>query len=191
MGRTNRVKVPLRSALRLQSARRNGRKKGRCLQPAFEALENRILLSGLSLSATPGGPVVIGSGLNLTDSATLSGGTGPTGAITFTMIAPGGSTVDTESVTVNGNGTYSTPNGYLPTAAGTYQWNASYSGDSNNGAISDNNDPAEQETVQVQPTLVTTPNPTSAMLPAALNDSAVLSGGSNPTGSIAFTLVLK
>ena len=44
--------------------------------------------------------------------------------------------VDTEVVTVSGNGTYITPVGYtLPTAssvAGTYQWVASYSGDINN-----------------------------------------------------------
>ena len=39
--------------------------------------------------------------------------------------------------TVNGNGSYSTPTGYtLPTAgavAGTYQWDATYNGDANNG----------------------------------------------------------
>ena len=57
----------------------------------------------------------------------------PTGTITFTLMAPGGGTVDTETVTVNGNGIYTTPTGFtLPatgTVTGTYQWDATYSGD--------------------------------------------------------------
>ena len=50
-------------------------------------------------------------------------------------------------MTINGNGNYTTPTGFtLPTtdAAGTYQWDVAYSGDANNTAITDNNDPAEQ-----------------------------------------------
>ena len=51
--------------------------------------------------------------------------------------------MDTETVTVNGNGTYTTPTGFtLPTTGtvtGTYQWDASYSGDTNNNTASDNN----------------------------------------------------
>jgi hypothetical protein len=43
--------------------------------------------------------------------------------------------VDTETVTVSGNGTYSTPTGYLPAVVGTYQWVATYSGDSNNNTV--------------------------------------------------------
>jgi len=84
----------------------------------------------------------------LTDSATLSGGFNPTGSITFTLVAPGSSSpVDTETVAVHGDGTFSTPNGYtLPSNAtpGIYQWNASYSDDGNNKPASDNNDVAEQ-----------------------------------------------
>ena len=121
----------------------------------------------------------------------LSGGSSPTGSITFTLTAPGGTTVDTEQVTVSGDGTYSTPNGFLPSTAGTYQWNATYSGDSNNNSASDNNDPAEQETVTpAQPSLVTTPNPTTVLLPTAtiLGDSATLANGYNETGTITFTL---
>ena len=49
----------------------------------------------------------------------------PTGTITFTLVSPIGSTLDTETVSVSGDGSYSTPKGYtLPTnaTAGTYQW---------------------------------------------------------------------
>src|SRR5262249_16520067 len=90
------------------------------------------------------------SPVTLNDSAALSGGSSPTGTITFTLVY-NGSTVDTETVSVNGNGTYSTPTGYtLPTSGtvtGTYQWNATYSGDGKNNSVSENNDPSEQVTV--------------------------------------------
>ena len=73
----------------------------------------------------------------LTDSATLSGGFNPTGTITFTLFAPNGTVVDIEQVGVNGDGTYSTPHGFLPPAGlpGTYQWVATYSGDPNNTSV--------------------------------------------------------
>ena len=131
----------------------------------------------------------------LMDSAVLSGGINPTGTITFTLVGPGDTTVHTETVPVAGNGTYSTPNGFLLTgaAAGTYQWDASYSGDSNNPEVDDNNDPGEQVVVSpASPTLASTPSPTTATLGASaptLTDSAVLSGGSAPTGTITFTLL--
>ena len=66
----------------------------------------------------------------LTDSATLSGGYNPTGTITFYLFAPGvtpngtdSNNVYSDTVTVSGNGTYTTatgtnPGGYMPTASG-------------------------------------------------------------------------
>ena len=87
------------------------------------------------LTTTPGGTVVIGSGAKLTDSATLSGGYFPLGTITFTLYNPNNIVVDTETATVNGNGTYNAPSGYLPTSPGTYQWVARYSGDVNNNCV--------------------------------------------------------
>ena len=133
----------------------------------------------------------------LTDTATLSGGFDPTGDITFELFQ-GSTLVHTETVDVNnGNGTYTTPTGFtLPssgTIAGTYQWVAVYSGDGNNGEVSDSNPTAEQVMVNpASPTLVTTASPSTVTLPAptptTLTDSAVLSGGFNPTGTIVFTL---
>jgi hypothetical protein len=89
----------------------------------------------------------------LKDTATLGGGDTPTGTITFTLYYDGGtSPVDTETVNVSGNGTYTTPTGYTPpntsvAFAGFYQWDASYSGDNNNVTVSDVNDPLEVVTV--------------------------------------------
>ena len=75
----------------------------------------------------------------LKDSAVLASGYAPTGTITFTLYSPSDTLLDTETVTVNGDGTYSTPAGYaLPSnaAAGTYQWDASYaSANGNNNGV--------------------------------------------------------
>ena len=85
--------------------------------------------------------------MTLKDTAALSGGYDETGTITFTLY-DGGKLVDTETVTVSGNGSYTTPTGYtLPTTGtvtGTYQWDASYSGDANNNAVSGQQRRAEQ-----------------------------------------------
>ena len=133
----------------------------------------------------------------LTDAATLSGGNAPTGTVTFTLVH-GGTTVDTETKTVSGNGTFTTPTGYTllttGTVTGTYQWNTTYSGDTNNNTVSDNNAANEQVTVSAaSPTLTTAPNPTTVTLgttAVTLRDTADLEGGFHPTGSISFTLFL-
>jgi hypothetical protein len=126
----------------------------------------------------------------LKDSATLSGGVSPTGTITFTLTSPSSTVVDTETVAVSGNGTYTTPTGSVPTTTGTYHWVASYSGDSNNAGVTSG---ATDEPVVITPatglTITTTANPTTeAVGTAALKDSATLSGGVSPTGTITFTL---
>src|SRR5262245_40590858 len=96
----------------------------------------------------------------LTDSAVLSGGFNPTGSMVFMLTGPNGVTLDTETVSVNGNGTYSTPTGFrLPTTgivAGTYTWSVTYLGDANNNGVSDSN-PADEHTVvhPASPKLVT------------------------------------
>jgi hypothetical protein len=118
-----------------------------------------------TLSTTPGTTTVtLGPPVTLNDTAFLQSGFDPTGSITFTLVGPNGTTVDTEMVLVDGNGLYSTPTGFTPSGpngAGTYQWNATYSGDANNISASDLNDPNEQVTVnQDTPTLSTTPSTT-------------------------------
>jgi hypothetical protein len=143
--------------------------------------------------------VTLGSSpTTLNDTATLAGGITPTGTITFTLYNPASTLVDTETATVSGDGNYSTPTGYtLPTTGtvtGTYQWDATYNGDTSNAAFSDNNNSNEQVVVSpASPSLSTTPNPTAVTLSSSsttLNDSATLSGGATPTGTITFTLYL-
>ena len=103
-----------------------------------------------SITTAPNPSIVpLGTAANLTDTATLAGGANPTGTITFTL-NQGITKLVTETVPVTGDGLYTTPTSYSlssSVSSGVYQWNASYSGDANNNATSDNNDPAEQVTV--------------------------------------------
>jgi hypothetical protein len=131
--------------------------------------------------------------VTLTDSAVLSGGYAPTGTITFTLLGPGGGTVDTETVNVSGNGTYTTPAGFtLPTSGtviGTYQWDASYGGDTNNNAVSDQGNANELVTVSpAAPSITTSASAGGTVGQVTLNDTADLEGGYHPTGTITFTL---
>src|SRR5207249_360117 len=140
---------------------------------------------GPAITTTPGGTVVVGSGAKLTDTAVLSGGYNPTGTITCKLYAPDGTTVvDTETAAVSGNGTYSTPGGYLPTAIGTYQWVASYGGDANNKPVDSVKGDEPEAVIPATPAINTTPGGTVVIGSGALlTDSATLSGGySSPTG---------
>ena len=134
-----------------------------------------------------------GTAETLKDTATLSGGDAPTGSITFTLYSPSGTLLDTATVNVSGNGSYTSPGYSLTTSAtpGTYQWDASYTGDNNNNVAVDNNDPSEQVVVGLaSPTITTTPNTTTGTCGTSetLKDTAMLSGGDAPTGTITFTL---
>jgi hypothetical protein len=147
----------------------------------------------------------------LSDTAVLSGGTNPTGAITFTLTGPGGFSY-TQTDTVNGNGTY-TASDMLPTTgmvAGTYTWSAHYSGDGNNASTNDQGGTAEQTIVSpASPTLFTSASRNVTLgsrngrdedgqgddecgsnggKGTTLRDRAVLSGGFFETGTITFTL---
>ena len=151
-----------------------------------------VLAPTAAITSLAGASVVVGSGAKLTDSATLTGGFSPTGRSHSPCTIPAIPFLDTEVVnSVNGDGTYTTPTGYVPTAAGTYQWVASYGGDTFNlkAKTTLGNDP---ETVNpAKPTLTASPSASSVTLGASsvtLDDNAVLSGGYNPTGSITFTL---
>ncbi len=149
-----------------------------------------------SISTTPSTTsATASSSLILKDTASLAAGSNPTGTITFTLYNPSGALVDTETVNVSGDGSYTTPTGYsLPSigaVTGTYQWDSSYSGNSSNYSASDNNDPNEQVVVgAASPSISTTASSSNTQCTSALTlkDMASLTGGFDPTGTITFTL---
>jgi hypothetical protein len=156
------------------------------------------------------GPVEIGQPID--DVATLSGlvndpdGSPADGTITFTAYGPHSDTTTcttvayTSVVNVSGNGDYSASSGtggvFTPTAAGTYNWIAVYSGDppNNAGATTSCGDANEGSVISPrQPAIVT--NATAGPLPlgSPIDDTATLTGtaprpdGSPANGTITFT----
>jgi hypothetical protein len=133
------------------------------------------------------------AGLSIYDSARLSG-FAPTGSITFDLFGPRDPTCSTPIFTsvieVNGNGVYNSER-FVPTASGTYRWQATYSGDTNNKSAGPTGcgDSAEQVDVTVPADPLLTSSASGAVsLGRAIHDTAHLSGGDNPTGTITFKL---
>ena len=143
----------------------------------------------ITTQATVSAGGVVGTAL-LADVATLSGGDGPTGTITFTLTAPDGTTAPEGSVVANGDGVYGSPTSVLATEVGTYSWHAVYSGDTLNAGASDNGANEGVTTIKASPAITTqaTVSAGGVVGTALLADVATLSGGDGPTGTITFTL---
>ena len=144
---------------------------------------------GVTTAASAG--VAIGGAVS--DAATLSGAFNATGTITFRLFGPNDATcsspaVFSSTIPVSGNGSYASAS-FTPTAAGTYRWIANYNGDANNPATANACNAANESVVVTKSvtTLVTQASPRGAA-GAPIGDTATLSGGINPTGTITFAL---
>jgi uncharacterized repeat protein (TIGR01451 family) len=144
-----------------------------------------------TIATTPNpASAIVGAALN--DTAHVSGGSSPTGNVTFSLFGPAdatcsGTALYTKTVALSGSDA-ATTDGPAVSAAGVYHWTATYNGDGNNNTASS---ACASEAVTVgkgSPTIATTPNPSSATVGAALNDTAHVSGGSSPTGDVTFNL---
>jgi hypothetical protein len=136
------------------------------------------------------------AGRSIYDSATLSGGSAPTGEITFSLYGPNDATcgktslVFTTATEVNGNGVYNSER-FTPTAPGIYRWVAEYSGDARNHPAGPTkcNDTEEQASVTAPADPHLTSSASQAVtIGGAIHDTAHLNGGSNPSGTITFQL---
>jgi hypothetical protein len=156
-------------------------------------------VAGETATVTPVTPAIVTTattaalGGNISDSAVLSGGFNPGGTITFRAFTTAGCTgpaaFTSAAVIVNGDGTYvSGPLGPV-NAAASYFFVASYTGDTNNNAVTTACG-ALGETATVSPSTpaITTTASGTVALGGTISDSAILSGGFNPTGTITFTV---
>ena len=121
------------------------------------------------------------------DTATLSGGYSPTGTVAFTLYNSANVAVFTDTEAA---GATVTSASYTPTAVDTYKWSATYGGDTNNNSASDNGNNESVSIVQASPSIATVASATanSVVGSASTYDTATLSGGYSPTGTVAFTL---
>jgi hypothetical protein len=146
----------------------------------------------VTLTTTPSARGTVGA-VTLNDSAKLSGGSSPSGSVTFNLYAPSrtcgsGTPAYTKTVRVSGDGSYSTANTVAANMAGTWSWTARYSGDSRNKGASS---ACGKETVAVAkaaPSLSTTPSHGGNVSAVTLNDSATVGRGYKPGGTVTFKL---
>ena len=109
----------------------------------------------LSTSATD---TTIGGSIH--DTATISGGHGPTGTVSFNAYAAADASCATpvfSSGLIPVSGGTAVSGDFTPTVAGTYRWKAIYSGDDGNSSVAGNcTDPGETSTVSKFITAMTT-----------------------------------
>ncbi len=143
---------------------------------------------GISLTTSVTSPITVGS--STTVSATLVGGfpsTGVTGSVTYTRFAVSGctgtgSTVAT--VTIGAGNSVPTASD-SPSPAGSYSYQASYSGDTNNNAFTGTC--ADLTVNKVTPSVTTAVSPSTITIGASATDLATVSGGFSSSGTVTYT----
>src|SRR5207249_3582321 len=139
----------------------------------------------VTTSISPSSTITVGA--SVTDQATLTGGfpsTGVTGSMTFAFFHNGactGSPALTSMVSVGSANSVPVSSPVIPTSAGSFAFNATYSGDGNNNRFSSTCEPL---TVNKQTTIVTTSiSPSSIIIVgSSVTDQATLTGGFPSTG---------
>jgi hypothetical protein len=146
---------------------------------------------GLSSTASPS----VQAGRLVHDTAHLSGGDDPTGVISFRVYGPDnpGCRLPLAAFSVvsvsHGNGDYRS-RAFRPRTPGVYRWVVRYSGDRGNHHAGPTacSDGSERVVVSRPRTVLRTNASTGGPIGDAIHDSAILAGGSRPTGRITFRL---
>jgi hypothetical protein len=121
------------------------------ISAASGAVADALSTPTISTEAVPSAAL----GGEISDVATLSGGSSPTGTVTFNLFGPDDSTcalppVFTSTVAVAGGQATSDP--FTPMSAGAYRWTASYSGDALNDPVDEGCGGANESSTIQEPT---------------------------------------
>lgn len=151
-----------------------------------------------SISTVPsnrdGAPV----GTSIKDTAAVEGND-PTGTVTFYLYGPndpncvnnadsGLHWLQKWTVELNDNGKASVPApGFATSVTGTYEWVAHYNGDANNTTATSECGNESVVIGKMQPTIATVASE-GGPLGTKIHDTAQVSGGDNPTGTVTFEL---
>ncbi len=165
--------------------------------------ESSVVNPAVATIATQATPTVTIGG-SITDTATVTGAPAPapapTGTVTFTAFGPDNATCAGAPIftSVNrplagGPPPTATSAPFTPPAPGTYRWIASYSGDTNYGAVTSACNDANESSVVTQAvaTIATQATPT-VTIGSPISDTATVTGAPapapTPTGTVTFTL---
>jgi len=97
------------------------------------SLSAAAVVAAPTIGTTPN-PALGNVGDTLNDSATLIGGSSPTGNVTFKLFSPSDPTCSGTPIftAIDGTAPYTAGVGFVSNAAGTWNWTADYAGDQNN-----------------------------------------------------------
>lgn len=139
----------------------------------------------ITTQASPGGAV----GVSVNDVATVSGGSSPTGSVTFRLFSNTNCSTEVFTSTNTLTGGTATSGNSTPTAPGTYFWTAVYGGDAvNNTATSACGAPNESVVITKYSPKISTQASAGGIVGTPVKDTATLAGGSSPTGDVTFRL---
>lgn len=152
-----------------------------------------VVKASPTIATTPNATGPVGTTLN--DTAVLSGGSSPTGSVTFTLYPPSdpSCSLAPSYTSVDPSAPYATSPGFVSNVVGTWHWKASYAGDANNNATVGLCSDEPVVISKVSPTIVTEIHSSSeaiissAPLGTTAHDKATVSGGYTPSGSVNFT----
>jgi hypothetical protein len=149
------------------------------------AISDTATLTGTAKAPGTNGPEATYPSINATNGAAAGG------SITFTALGPDNCTAvafTSSAVSVSGDATYG-PVSFTPTAAGTFHWAASYTGQNpntnattHNTACTDTNE--DVTVISLQPTVATH----QSFVPNDAATVTVASGGGSLAGSVTFQL---
>jgi hypothetical protein len=154
------------------------------------ALEPVVITPATPMINTAQQPATATVGTLIADQATVSGGFNPTGTVSFNLYNnPNGTGTPVFADPEPLIGGVATSVGYTATATGIFYWVATYNGDSNDNPVTSGTALEPVTITPATPAVVTAAIPATQMVGmGAFKDSASLSGGFQPTGTITFTL---
>ncbi len=167
-------------------------KQGLANQTGLGGFEIRVLGCGAPAISTNANPTSGFVGTPISDTATVTGGIIPTGTVSFSLFGPGDSKCTTDisdssfkNIPLSSN-MASSPS-YVTTQTGAYNWIAKYNGDVNNATVSSACGSEQVVIVPTTPVIQTAPS-AGGVVGISIHDSATVSGGFNPTGTVTFAL---
>ena len=171
-------------------------KQGLTSQKGLVGFEIRILGCGTPSISTTASPTSGTVGVVISDTAVLSGGLSPTGTVTFALFGPGDTTCAGTNLVAGLSGFANVPlsggsassAGYPTTQMGTFNWVATYNGDANNNAVASACGTEAVTVLPASPAISTIPSPAAGTVGVVISDSAHVTGGLSPTGTVSFAL---
>jgi uncharacterized protein YaiE (UPF0345 family) len=145
----------------------------------------------ITTTASAGGPV----GTVVSDLATITGGMNPTGTVTFKLYSSlADCTAGSSPVFTALNQPLSTTppltatsGSFTPTSPGHYNWVAHYNGDAVNMIMETKCGDEPLDITTAAPSITTSAS-AGGQVPVTVHDTATVSGGASPTGTVTFTL---